>query len=86
MKGKKTGGRTKGTPNKATAEAQEFCRELLEGEVYRRKLRQRLLAGKVAPAFEATLWHYAYGKPKESVEGAGQQELIIHWRDPVVEE
>lgn len=40
-------------------EAKEFCCELLDGEAYRRKLRQRLLAGKVSPAFEATLWHYA---------------------------
>jgi len=43
-------------------------------------LQQRLLGGK--PAFEAALWHYAYGKPKESVEAAGKREMTIRWLNP----
>lgn len=59
-------GRPKGVPNKATREVKELARALVEDPAYRKKLRDRLLAGK-APQIEIMLWHYAYGKPKEDV-------------------
>jgi hypothetical protein len=30
---------------------------------YQEQLRERLLAGTLAPAVEALLWHFAFGKP-----------------------
>ena len=72
MKGKKTGGRSKGTPNKATQEAKAFCASMLEDPDYREKLQRRLLAGKLPPPLEAMLWHYAYGVPKQTVAVEGK--------------
>ena len=62
----KTGGQ-KGTSNKATVEVKALTRSLLGDPIYIEGLRKRLRTGKVAPAVETTLWHYAYGKPKELV-------------------
>jgi hypothetical protein len=64
-------GRPKGTPNKATAEAKAVCSRLVDDPVYQAKLQQRLRAGKLAPAVECMLWHYAKGKPKEQIEVDG---------------
>ena len=49
MKGRKTGGRTKGTPNKATAEAKAVCAAIVDDPVYRQGLMERAQAGKLAP-------------------------------------
>jgi len=37
---------------------------------YQRKLRDRLLSGKLPPPIEALLHYYAWGKPKEILEVA----------------
>jgi hypothetical protein len=34
---------------------------------HRKSLVRRLVAGKLAPAMEVLLWHFAYGKPKDTV-------------------
>jgi hypothetical protein len=68
----KTGGRAKGTPNKATVEVKEAARLLVDDPEYRKTLKERLLAGTAGPGVETMLWHYAYGKPKESVELTGK--------------
>jgi len=68
MRGRKTGGRRKGTPNKVTAEARAVCAAILDDPTYRTNLTARARAGTLAPAVEAMLWHYAFGKPKESLE------------------
>jgi adenine C2-methylase RlmN of 23S rRNA A2503 and tRNA A37 len=61
-------GRKSGVPNKATLEVKEFCRGLINDEIYQKKLRARMQSGKIPPAVEALMWHYAYGKPTETVE------------------
>jgi hypothetical protein len=76
MKGQKTGGRKKGSLNKATIEAREACAKLVDDPVYQATLRRRLLQGKLAPAMETMLWHYAKGKPKEHVELSHDAELL----------
>lgn len=63
----KTGGRIKGTPNKATVEAKAACAAIVDDPAYRKKLVSRARQGKLAPAVECMLWHYAKGKPKETV-------------------
>ena len=66
-----------GDRSKATVEIREAARLLLEDPSYRRSLRSRLISGNAGPV-EALLFHYAYGKPKETVEQAGEQKIIIH--------
>ena len=84
----KTGGRTKGTPNKATVEVREAARQLVEDPEYRENLAKRIRAGIAAPGMEALLWHYAYGKPKELVEVGGPNgaplptAVIVEFVDP----
>lgn len=70
--GKKTGGRTKGTPNKATAEVRALALTLLKDPAYLAKLTTRLQTGEIAPHVEILLWHYAYGKPTEHIEVGGE--------------
>ncbi len=77
MKGRKTGGRRNGTSNKVTAEAKAVCAAIVDDPTYRKKLIARAKAGELAPAIEAMLWHYAYGKPKEQVEHAGG--ITLSW-------
>jgi hypothetical protein len=71
---KKQGGRTAGTPNKASGEAREVARRLLGDAEYQRSLRKRLIRGE-APRIELHLWEVAYGKPggepDDAPEGAG---------------
>ena len=70
-KGKKTGGRAKGQPNRIYSEVGERCRQLLESDEYQRYFQERLRTGKLPPAVEAMTWHYAYGKPVERHEVTG---------------
>jgi hypothetical protein len=67
-KGRKTGGRKAGTPNKVTTELGEACRQLVENHEYRTYFEHRLKVGQLPPALEAMVWHYAYGKPLERQE------------------
>src|SRR5688572_16922403 len=64
----KTGGRARGTPNRATVEGREFAMLLVNDPVYRANLRERLVAGRLPPGIEVMLWYYAHGKPRETVE------------------
>lgn len=65
------GGRTKGVPNKVTAEVRDLARKLVDDTAYLGRLKTRLQGGRCAPAVETMLWHYAYGKPKETIEHQG---------------
>jgi hypothetical protein len=68
-------GRAPGVPNKATVEVRIACAALVGDPTYRERLKARLVAGDLAPAVEAMLWHYAYGKPTERIEVAGKLTL-----------
>lgn len=71
-------GRKPGIPNKATQEIKEVARRLLEDPDYVQNLKRRLQRGD-AGQVEPLLYHYAYGKPKETValEGNPMAPLII---------
>lgn len=75
MKGRKTGGRHKGTPNKTTTETASFCASVVDDPAYQASVRARALSGELAPAVETMLWHYAKGKPKELVVHSGEIRL-----------
>lgn len=63
-------GRPKGTPNKATIDAKEFCSQLVDSPEYRASLAKRLEAG-TAGSIETLVWYYAKGKPVERTETGG---------------
>ena len=66
-------GRPKGAVNKATRDIKARAREILEDPEYLASLKERIQKGQ-AQQVEALLFHYGYGKPRETVavEGAPQ--------------
>lgn len=82
----KTGGRQKGTTNKATQEAKSLASAIVHNRAYLRNLAERVNAG-TAPHMETLLWHYAHGKPKEMIELdatlRGNVTLVFQTRPPV---
>lgn len=73
VKGDPRAGRPLGAVGKITKEVREIAGNLVEDPEYVAALRVRLVEGTLAPPVEQMLWHYRYGKPKETVEltGAG---------------
>ena len=61
------GGRPRGAINHATREIKDFARNLVESPEYVKSLTRRLIAGR-APHMETLIFHYGYGKPKETVD------------------
>jgi len=78
-------GRPAGVQNKVTLEAREIARNMISNEEYRKNLEARFNAGECAPPIEALIWHYAFGKPKETVEVMGDLELSVRWRPKIGE-
>lgn len=64
----KTGGRQKGTPNKATTEIREWAQKFLADPKGQAMTLQQYREGKLNPTIHQLLYHYAYGKPKETIE------------------
>ena len=58
----KTGGRKKGTPNKATVEIKEFCRDLFERPLFRKNLLKKWDSLELDPGYMKMLTEYAYGR------------------------
>jgi hypothetical protein len=48
-------------------EAKNFALEIITSNEYRESVRRRAKAGTLPPPVEQMLWHYAYGKPAETV-------------------
>lgn len=71
-------GRPVGVPNKATVEIKDASRLIVEDEAYVESLKKRVNAGK-APHMETLLFHYAYGKPKDTTEHKGAIRLRVKW-------
>ena len=63
------GGRPKGAGNKVTAAMRRKCLTLISDPAYQKDFKRRLQAGELAPALEAMAWHYAIGKPVETIQG-----------------
>ena len=62
-------GRPKGSRNKVSKEAQDFCRRLTKNAEYRKKLREDFIHRKksIPPQLEQMIWAYAHGKPVDQV-------------------
>jgi len=61
-------GRPPGVMNKAGQDGRAVCRLLVEDPIYRAGFAIRLNAGTLGSGLEAMVWHYAYGKPQESLD------------------
>lgn len=73
QKGCKPGpGRPKGRRDDVTLAAQALARQILSSPKYVDNLKKRAEAGKLKPAVEVMLWHYAAGKPPDKVELTGE--------------
>lgn len=60
-------GRVKGQPNKATVEVKEAARAFLADPKGQAKLLAQYQAGTLHPSVLQMFYHYAYGKPAETV-------------------
>lgn len=71
VKGDKRAGRPKGLLNKATTEVREWARAIFNDPIVQASTLQKAQDGTLAPAIYNELLHYAYGKPKDTVELTG---------------
>lgn len=71
VKGDPRAGRPKGVRNKATDEAKTFCASLVEDPDYQQAFKRAFIARKLPPRLEEMVWHYAKGRPPQSVEVGG---------------
>jgi len=60
-------GRPKGAENQKTKEAREIARKLTTDKTYQINLLKRMQDGTAGP-MEPCIWHYAFGKPKDSLD------------------
>jgi hypothetical protein len=70
--GEKTGGRAKGTPNKATQQVKQFLEGVFEeafaNEQFRRLLLDRIVTLQIDNRLLTTLLHYYAGRPAVAVD------------------
>lgn len=71
VKGDARAGRPKGVPNKVTLEVREAARQFVEDPVGQAKLLEQYQQGSMNPTVLQMLYHYAYGKPKDTLELQG---------------
>lgn len=55
-----------------------FAQQLIRSQRYRDDLEMRLYQGKLHPAVETMLWHYAAGKPREKIEVYDRRSKDLH--------
>jgi hypothetical protein len=70
--GERRGGRQAGTPNKITADIRAAAQSFLADPDGQRQLLEQYKAGALNPAILAMFYHYAYGKPKDTLLVEGQ--------------
>lgn len=72
QKGQKGGpGRPKGRADDRVLAARELAQNILTSPAYIATLKARADEGRLAPAVEQMLWHYAGGKPPDKLEVTG---------------
>lgn len=79
-------GRTPGSTNKATREVKALARSILENVVVQNRMLLDAQRGRLAPPVMTMLFHYAYGKPKESVEVKLLERLEVRITDDIGED
>lgn len=81
------GGGTPGVTQFSLQELRSRCRKLLTSDTYLKKLEEALNNRTCPPAIEAMLYHYAYGKPAETlnVNASSQEDLTKLSTDELAE-
>jgi len=77
----KTGGRRRGTPNRATRAVKEFLSEILDRADVQDAIRQRILAGDTSAFFKAI--EIVHGKPRQALEVRQDlaAQVVYKWQD-----
>lgn len=70
-------GRAPGSVNKATREVKELAQSILEDPLVQDRMRSDAQKGKLPPPVMTMLFHYAYGKPKDTLKVEGLERLDI---------
>ena len=73
----KTGGRRRGTPNKATRAAKEFLAEIINRVDVQDAIEERIKKGDTAAFFRAV--EHVIGKPRQAVELNHDTEVVFRW-------
>ena len=73
----KTGGRRRGTPNKATRAAKEFLAEIINQVDVQDAIEERIKKGDTAAFFRAV--EHVIGKPRQAVELAQDGPITVCW-------
>jgi mRNA-degrading endonuclease YafQ of YafQ-DinJ toxin-antitoxin module len=68
-------GRRKGSTNQFSKDVKAFAEGLFKSPEYVKSLTKRILEGR-APHMEVLLYHYLFGKPKETVEHSVSPDLV----------
>jgi hypothetical protein len=79
-------GRPRGSRNRTTREAKALAESILQDAAVQARLLADARRGKLPPAVMVMLFHYAYGKPKESVELELVEELRVVITDELGDE
>jgi hypothetical protein len=76
----KTGGRRKGTPNRATRAVKEFLSEILDRADVQDAIRERILNGDTSAFFKAI--EIVHGKPRQALEVNQDvaSKVVISWK------
>ena len=77
----KTGGRRRGTPNRATRAVKEFLSEILDRADVQDAVRERILAGDTSAFLKAV--EIVHGKPRQALEVRQDlaAQVVYKWQD-----
>lgn len=80
-------GKRKGVPNKVTRAVKAIATSIVEDPTVQATLLKQARRGRLAPAVMVLLFHYAYGKPKDTLAVDGHLEaltirIVDEYKDP----
>lgn len=79
-------GRPKGATSKVTREVKQFAQSILEDPLVQQRTLEDARKGRLAPPIHSMLFHYAYGKPKDTLKVEGLERLEVIIKDAVDDE
>jgi hypothetical protein len=74
-------GRQPGSMNKATRDVKLFAQSILEDPLVQQRTLEDAQKGRLAPPIHSMLFHYAYGKPKDTLKVEGLERLQVIIKD-----
>jgi hypothetical protein len=74
-------GKTPGTVNKVSRDVKLFAQSILEDPLVQERTLEDARKGRLAPPIHSMLFHYAYGKPKDTLKVEGLERLQVIIKD-----